>query len=421
MHSPKSVERTFLSLIGIALLMMGGMYFYDRPETSGEETFSSKGSHHRRHNHGKKHGKKSHHCKGHKKDKNCYMEEFQAGIGHSGPVDLLFVLQTSPSIAAEEGQILAQINEFVASLPESSDVNIAVMLAHGSTSELSGRLYRADNEPVVLSGEVLTNSQIQSALTMKFGSAPQDLDSGGGEEGMFSVFRGITTPELLAESQAADFFRDGASLGIVFIGDQRDICAPASSGAPPETDPVKLEARIRDCEGLTPQGLTTRLQQLKGDDEVAVAGIIYADQPVPADGENELGYGYLEMINLNPGFAIDMVQDDISSGLEQFLEELGGDSSLPQNSFTLSHTGVRSATVRVYVNGQSVPFQLQGDVVTVTQSIPPGAKIVIIYCVQDGKKSCKQRYGPKHHGHLCKKGDFFENHKGKGHGKHHPH
>lgn len=327
--------------------------------------------------------------------KNCYKETFEQPVTNTSAVDVLFVVQTSNSLVPERQAIVAGIDEFIQTLPANSDFNIAVMLSHGSTSAYSGKLFQAASEPIVLKSSQMTNAQIQSYLDMKLAQVATDPDSGGGEEGLFSLFNGITTPALLAASQAQDFFRPQAALAVVFVSDRRDICAIVPAGVPAETDPVKIDARIRDCEGLTAAGLTNRLHVLKGSLPVQVSAITYVDSPAPAG--NEIGYGHTDMVALNAGVAIDIANDDIASGLAS-IAELSGQQMEVQYEFTLKYANVDPNKLIVTVNGQQVPYTLDGNTVTITSEIPAGAVVVIAYCV---KKIKKDDCDHSHH-HKCK-------------------
>jgi len=323
----------------------------------------------------------------------CFSESFQQPVTTTRAVDVLFVVQTSTAMAPERQAIISGIQSFIAALPANSDFNIAVMLSHGSTSNWSGRLYRAESEPIVLKSTELSTAQIQEHLATKLTQVAQDPDSGGGEEGLFSLFNGITTPSLLSNSQSEGFFRPDAALGVVFVADRRDICANVPVGVPAETDPVKIAARIRDCEGLTPAGLTSRLTTLKGALPLQVSGILYADEPAPAG--NELGYGYLDVISLNAGVAIDIANDNIAQGLAS-IAALSGQQMQIQYEFTLSHTNVDPQRIIVTVNGVGVPYKLEGDKVTILSQIPAGAVVVISYCL-------KTKPSPhEHHKHFFK-------------------
>ncbi|MGZ3805851.1 MAG: hypothetical protein ACXVB4_16655 [Pseudobdellovibrionaceae bacterium] len=312
----------------------------------------------------------------------CFSETFTQPVTTTRAVDVLFVVQTSDSIVPEKQAIVAGIDGFIQSLPANSDFNIAVMLSHGSTSPYSGKLYQVATEPIVLKSKDLTNAQIQTYLNEKLNQVVSDPDSGGGEEGLFSLFNGITTPSLLAASQAQGFFRPDAALGVVFVADRRDICAVTPPGVPAETDPVKINARIRDCEGLTAAGLTSRLHTLKGSLPVAVSGIIYADAPAPAG--NEIGYGYTDMIALNAGVAVDIAHDNIAAGLAS-IAQLSGQQMTIQTEFTLEHDNINPKRIIVTVNGVGATFELNGNKVTITSPIPAGAVVVISYCLKANK------------------------------------
>jgi hypothetical protein len=342
---------------------------------------------------GKSSSKNPHKCV--KTSENCFMETFKQPVKNTRAVDVLFVVQTSASISAQRQIIAAGINDFITSLPVGSDFNIAVMLSHGSTSNLAGRLFRAANEPIVLKSSELSPAQIQANLDIKLNQVVMDPAAGGGEEGLFSLFNGIATPAILAESQGLGFFRPEAALGVVFVADRRDICAVLPVGVPAETDPGKIAARIRDCEGLTATGLSNRLALLKGQLPIQVSGIIYADTPAPAG--KEIGYGYTDMIALNPGVAIDIANDDIDEGLAS-IAELSGQQMTIQNEFILDYSGIDPKTVKVTVNGTIVDYTLDGNKVVIKSAIPAGATVIVTYCL----KAKPNTNGCHHRMHKCK-------------------
>src|SRR5687768_500227 len=74
----------------------------------------------------------------------CYLSTFnQPKQDFSNKVDLLFVPDTSRSVFKEREAAADAIGNFVAALPQGADYRIGVILAHGSTSAFSGRLYMA--------------------------------------------------------------------------------------------------------------------------------------------------------------------------------------------------------------------------------------------------------------------------------------
>lgn len=318
---------------------------------------------------------------------NCYKETFSIPIGAQKPLDALFVVDTSNSMADEMVKVRSAISQFVGSLPASADVNMAVMLAHGSTSSYSGTLFKASSEPATLKSKLLNPIQMEVFLRHKLSSLPQDADAGGGEEGLFSLFNGITSPALLEASQAEGFFRANAGLTVIFVGDQRDICAMTPAGVAPETDAGKLAARIRDCEGLTAQGLSSRLRNLKGTQSLKVTGIIYDQTPPLSNDGNEIGYGYTDMIAINQSTAIDFDHSDIAGSLRKLL----GGNSASRTDFPLTHSGVDASTVRVTVDGVEVPFVITDSKVILQQGAPAGATVVIHYCVDAEELSGKAK------------------------------
>lgn len=318
----------------------------------------------------------------------CYQETHTAPVGSLSPMDILFVVDTSDSMTDELGKIKTGISQLMTSLPAGADINVGVMLAHGSLSAQSGVMFKATGEPAVLKSKMLTSAQMNTFMNHKLSSLLQDANAGGGEEGMFSLFNGITTPALLAASQAEGMFRADASLTVIFVADQRDICAITPAGVPAETDPAKLAARIRDCEGLTAQGLTSRLKTLKGAQSLAVSGIIHAQAPAPSADGDEIGYGYTDMISLSKGTAIDLDKSQIGALLQKLVLGEGSNASA---AFTLTHDGVDPSTVKVTVNGMEVPFVLSGQTVTIQQNIPAGATVVINYCVNKSDLSGKAK------------------------------
>ena len=318
---------------------------------------------------------------------NCYKETFSVPIGSQEPMDILFVVDTSSSMTEEMPKVRSAISQFVGSLPPNADVNMAVMLAHGSTSSYSGTLFSTGSEPATLKSRLLNPVQMEVFLRHKLSSLPQDADAGGGEEGMFSLFNGITSPSLLAASQADGFFRTNANLTVIFIADQRDICAITPPGVPQETDPNKLAARIRDCEGLTAQGLSNRLRNLKGSQPLTVTGIIYSQTPPASIDGNEIGYGYTDMVAINQSTAIDFDRSDIANSLKKLL----GGNAASRIEFTLTHPGVDPTTVRVTMDGVDVPFTLSGSKVILQQGAQAGANVVVYYCVESDELSSKAK------------------------------
>lgn len=74
----------------------------------------------------------------------CYSERFrQPEVSLVKKLDLLFITDTSGSMRADRGRIADHIDAFVRTLPAGTDLQIGVMLAHGSMSSHTGRLFGA--------------------------------------------------------------------------------------------------------------------------------------------------------------------------------------------------------------------------------------------------------------------------------------
>src|ERR1700692_836487 len=92
------------------------------------------------------------------------------------------------------------------------------------------------------------------------------------------------------------------------------------------------------------------------------------------------------MISLNNGVAIDITHDNIANGLSSIGHLDGITSTSLQNPITLAHNGVDPNKIIVTINGFGSAFTLDAngdtDTVTINQTIPAGAVIVISYCLE---------------------------------------
>src|SRR5690606_1905164 len=135
---------------------------------------------------------------------------------------ILFVPDTSGSLDVKRDQIANDLNRFVGKLPVDGDYRVGVMLGHGFKSETSGRLYRKTSAyPEVLRSDELSIETIQTELAARIRSPLEESQSDGGEMGMTSLLRGVTTK--LEENRSKGFFRDQAALAVVFISDENDL------------------------------------------------------------------------------------------------------------------------------------------------------------------------------------------------------
>ncbi len=321
----------------------------------------------------------------------CFEETYkQRKNPEVNKLDIVFVTDTSSSLNIERAAVATGITNFISKLSPHIDYNIGVILSHGSTSTRAGKLYKsASGEALVLKKSLLTVAQIQDGLKKKLTSPiPSDTKADGGEEGLYSTAKALQ-PGFKDDIIAAGMFRSDAALAVIYVSDENDICARYPSGITRVPDPDKQEgpAFIRDCEDITPEGVYAQLKALKGDLPLAIGGVIYTSKStMPVSGENEIGYGYKEIIALNNGVAVDMAgASGIANGLATIGTKVNGTITY-QTEFQLQHTGVDVSTIKVYVNGNLVPHTYTAGTNSVHIDLAvciPDSTIVIKYCLED--------------------------------------
>jgi hypothetical protein len=299
----------------------------------------------------------------------CFNERYvQPEAEITRKIDLLFVTDTSGSLDEERLGIANGIDSFVAALPAGIDLNIAVMLAHGSTSSYSGKIYKSfKGEPDVLKSTQLNMTDLRKYLGYKLTYVNEDYDADGGETGMFSLQNSLKTDKL-ALAQGKGFYRSDAALVVVFISDENDICAKFPAGVTRVPDPQGTEASSfnRDCVkkvGSTTEWLITaentyeKLKNLQGNRPLLVGAIVYNNPATyPRVGENEYGYGWLDVVSVAHGISIDMAGGHYNEGLAQ----IGSLATIKLNllsDFTLARTGFDLSTLKVRVDGAPSPFE----------------------------------------------------------------
>lgn len=315
----------------------------------------------------------------------CFTDAFyQPPAEITKKVDILFVTDTSGSLNEERPLIASEIDAFVNELPLDTDYQIAVMLAHGSRGPGSGKLWKTKNEPYVLSSLEMSQSEIRQHLIEKLQKVKSDIHSDGGEEGLYSINRALRQG-LLDRNSAHGFFREDAALAVVFIADENDICARYPEGVKRVYDPDKLElpAFDRDCTDITPQIVLENLKELQAHRPLLVSGILYNENSIfPQAGENEIGYGYLELIKQAGGISIDLSGNHFHEGLKTIGSLLNKKLNL-RTEFKLTHTNIDSVNMSVLIDGHSVNFDYLpelGEVHLLSDAGKENSEIKISYC-----------------------------------------
>lgn len=297
--------------------------------------------------------------------KMCYTQEFkQPEAEVTRKIDILFITDTSGSLNEERGAIAAEVGAFVNEIPNSVDYQVAIMPAHGSLGSHSGKLYKYKNEPYVLKSKEMSVNAISASLVNSLTHMVSDYHADGGEEGLYSLSRSLDQGMITA-MQAHGFMRDDAALAIVFVADENDICYRYKAGQTRVPDYQNLEgpAFKRDCANITPESVYAKLKSFMKDRPLLISGILYTNADtipnfnkdnvtqckkadpnvslpagvISTDTENncyetrqcpkvgpctsaykdedEVGYGYLDIIRLNKGIAIDLSGKRYHEGL----------------------------------------------------------------------------------------------------------
>lgn len=301
-------------------------------------------------------------------------------------LDLLFVIDTSGSLAEERGAIADGIDSFVQALPLDVDYRIAVMMAHSSRSNHSGFLWKKGSAKVVLDSQTMTPAEIRADLRHNLTHVSDDPHGDGGELGLFSFMRSVTEQGRIASIRAKGFYREDAALAVVFIADENDICAEYPQGVTPVRDPEGKEvtAKERDCGGVTARSVLDATRSFMGERPFLFGGIVYNDhQTYPRVGENEYGYGYLDLIELSNGISVDLANGNYTRGLSD-IGLLVTDRLNLLHDFVLAHSPVDADSIEVWVDGDVADFSYDAgsNNVHVPDAGIARSVIDIRYCLQ---------------------------------------
>ncbi|MFL5812843.1 MAG: hypothetical protein ACJ763_04650 [Bdellovibrionia bacterium] len=287
----------------------------------------------------------------------CFLEEFPRSTQTTQALDLLFVVDTSGSMTNKKARLAEGIESFVSELSPQTDLRIAVMPAHGSRGAYTGALYKYKNNPYVLSPKTMSASELRRALYENMVEAPDDRYSGGGEEGLYSVYRSIENGKLNA-IRAQGFYRKDAALAVVFVADENDICARYPAGVKRVPDPSGMEADAfeRDCRSVDQNSVYQRLQTLQNGRPLIVSGVVYNDLttiPKNTGGEDEYGYGYMDLIKLAHGVSVDIAKGNYDEGLAQ-IGQFASQKMQPTVDFKLANSPVDPHSIVVALRSSSV-------------------------------------------------------------------
>ena len=288
----------------------------------------------------------------------------------SRKLDILVVPDTSSSIKEERESIAQGFHHFLNSMPQGIDTNIGVLLAHGPKSNIVGKLYKKNHDPYVLKTSELTIEQIKDYLSLKIHKPKEDGSSDGGEMGMYAILEALK-PENLLLMKAQGLFREDAALAIVFIADEQDICAKFPDGVTPVVDQqngerkmfvdycIEEDIRWQDVNigsseytyKITPNLVYNKLLETNPGTRMVIGGVIYdTGSVIPTGNEDEIGYGYKEIIELADGVSIDLASGNYGEGLAKIGRLAGVKEGEVQHEFAVKTEFTDPDSIKVYLD-----------------------------------------------------------------------
>lgn len=301
----------------------------------------------------------------------CQNEQFvqDQKVVDMAKLDLLFVIDTSGSMKEDREKVINGISALIDGIVAKGidpDFNIGVILAHANEPH-SGTLYSLDGKKVLKSKE-MSIAAMQNALKNSLRNPATEKATSGGEVGLGSLYKMMHSAQFSA-AQAEGMFRSDASLAIIFISDENDICAKYPAGVPrifpddpggnnPDNHSEKQAYNNYCVPNKIDQDLVAaKLRDRMQTKSVIVSSVIHTGAyPINGStGEEEIGYGYKEMAEKFAGKLIDISL--VESQMKQELSDLGkqiGERYLLKDVFTLAYQAKPVVKVETKVDGQKV-------------------------------------------------------------------
>lgn len=276
-------------------------------------------------------------------------------------VDLLFIFDNSGSMGDNIAAAKTALGGLVQNLVNNGvDVCTGVMLAapgaQGSVNN-SGFLITAagksgpDADKVVCvktDGQAATVSQTVSNLSYPIENTTFN------ESGLMSYMNLITLNKELAISQG--FLRDNATLAVIFIADEDDICYESSTESSLRTTHCKNSLG----NAVGPQQIYNSVSAFQGLNGVFSAGVVYTqdDAEVVAtfNDETGIGNGYIQFLENSKGKTISMTlvnnQTAFNTAFSSLADPITQAAEL-ETTFDLSKEAC-PATIAVTVDGNAV-------------------------------------------------------------------
>jgi hypothetical protein len=327
----------------------------------------------------------------------CYVDTFYQPaeqILHS--VDILFIADTSGSMAPKRVKVAEALYAFAGALPAGTDYRIGVILAHGSNDPNSGRLYTSSaGIPKVLDSSSMSQLTIQNNLKQIMLDAP-DYNNEQGEMGSYALTKALSASRL-AESRSLGFFRTDAALAVVTISDENDICAVYPNPIPSEFTLTgqaypampgmvgsEYSIRQRDCAGgISSASVVNAIKAVQGTRPFVIGGVIHTDlNYYQAGTQDNYGWGYAQTIADQHGVQVDISSGDYSSGLSS-LGALTTTKIQLLSEFELGHQNVLVSSIQATVDGAPAQFEYNAaqNEVHLFDLGNPRSRVDVQYCL----------------------------------------
>ena len=267
------------------------------------------------------------------------------------PVDVVWVVDNSGSMAQEQARLVADIEEYYVWFDTLGlDYHMGVITTDIVTPTMGGRL---QGTPAWVDASVTDGLGVLSAA-LNVGTEDQ-----GDESGLAAMQLALSEPVLSTEN--AGFYRPEAHLVIVFLSDE-----PEQSGVP-SSDYIGF------LQGLKPDPTLIQVSAIVGD---RGAGCASTCDGAPNDAQP--GDAYLDVMDAFDGLFGSICTCDLSS----ILDTLGVESTLYAREFTLSSVPVTSGDVHVYLDGvETLDWTYDAANNRVVFDTPPrdGTRVEILY------------------------------------------
>ena len=318
-------------------------------------------------------------------------------------VNIWLVVDGSKSFPIEKPAALrALINDYMGAIARRIPVTFSVISGHSRHSRdsvtfqnrMDNFFYRVSNEPHTvkflprMSQEQIARQAdilVEKVMGMRTDNSPGVSD--GGELLMYNLAAALN-PERLEWAKSAGAFGDNNAFGVIFMGDENDICSPAANAT------VSEKTAYRDhCFGQDfIADVKAKLARIAQHKPVFVSGYIYTGETqVPRDGDNGVGHGMLELIQQTQGVALDLGaiaggQMSYSSAAERLAQLTNTRGNLDEARYRISRDGrnvpfnqLDMTRTRVFVDGRQVQHRVRDGYIYI-DGCEPNSKIRINYC-----------------------------------------